>query len=146
MVCGGSPCSPPSPCGISWVSPSSSSHRYVDGSSVETPDEWEDPISVLHPQKSSQHGVPGDQIVRPDPVDGHSGRIPVQICESPQDVSNALTPCFRGQRLCFVRLASKPVWLLFLPQAAGQCRPRRSPSRLHLDSAKPWFFPTGCHR
>ena len=35
-------------------------------SSVETSDEWEDLISVLHPQKSSQHCVPGNQIVRPE--------------------------------------------------------------------------------
>ena len=84
----GSPCSPPSLCG-NFILPQISRRP-----SVKAPDKWEDLISVLHPQKSSQHGVPGDQIVRPDPIDGHNGRIVVQICEGLQNVCDALTSAF----------------------------------------------------
>ena len=90
----------------------------------------EDLISVLHPQKSSQHAIPGDQIARPDPIDGHNDRIVVQICEGLQNVNDALTSCFRGHRalegeLWLAQLASRPVWPLFLPLTGGQCHPRR---------------------
>ena len=43
-------------------------------------------ISVHCLQKSLQHAVLGHDIVRPDPINGHNGRIVVQVCEGLQNV------------------------------------------------------------
>ena len=88
----GSPCDPPFPVG--WAAflqvrpPTNTLTVFRRNTGL---------ISVLHPQQSSPHRVPGDQIVRPDPVNGHNGRVAVHIRETLHDVNNALTTCFGGQ-------------------------------------------------
>ena len=48
--------------------------------------------------------------MRPEPIDAHSGRIAVHICESLQILKNALTPCFRGQREIHNALHAHTTW------------------------------------
>ena len=104
--------------------------------SVETPDEGEDLISVLHPRQSSQHRIPGDQIVRPDPVNGHNGRVAVHIRETLHDVSDAHTTSFGGEER-LSQLASQLASPWFLRPTGAQCLRRQSLSHHHLASVKP---------
>ena len=92
-----SPCSPPSSCGTFWVTPTSSSHKHVGGAAIEAPHKGEGLISTSHPQEASEHCDPGGQIVRPDPVNRHDSRFRIKICQSHEDASNALPPCFGCQ-------------------------------------------------
>ena len=48
---------------------------------IETSHEGEDLISFLHPEESLEHRVPGDQIVRPNPVQNDGG---FWACEPPR--------------------------------------------------------------
>ena len=88
---GGSPCSPPWTCGMSWEVPVSSSPQVRGWTATEHPHEGEDLISLLHPQKALQHSLSGDQIVRSDSVYWHHSGFCILIGQSVHDVCDAFT-------------------------------------------------------
>ena len=67
-------------------------------------------MSVFHSQEAFQKSAPGDQIVRPEPIDCHNRGVGVLVGESLHDVCDALTTrlCRQGVlergsgRLCFL--------------------------------------------
>ena len=117
---------------------------------VETSHKKEDLIS-LH-QRALKHRAAGDQIVRPDPIDRHDCRFWIQICQSLQDVSDALTSCFGPQSA----LEGSTGNFDFLgdlfrcePPARRYCHRRRSSSPSGFSSAVPcvdraWWPPEEC--
>ena len=64
---------------------------------MKTSHEEEDLISLLHPEESLEHRVPGDQIVRPNPVYRNDGGFWVQISDRLQPLSDALAAGLGGQ-------------------------------------------------
>ena len=85
----GSPCSPPSPCGMSCELPISSSHTCVGRAAVEHPHEGEDLISTVHPQETLQHNLSGDQIVRPHAINRHHCGFFILVGHGLYDVCDA---------------------------------------------------------
>ena len=88
----GSPCSPPSPCWISWTVPSSSSHKCVD-LSVKLEEKWNEFLTLIHAVHCCHHGPPGHQIESSNTIDGEHCAIWVPVCHHLHHVCDALAPC-----------------------------------------------------
>ena len=69
----------------------------MDGAALEAPHKREDLISSVHSQETFQHSASGDEIIRPNPVNGQNSGLTILIGECLQDVSDALTSSLGGQ-------------------------------------------------
>ena len=90
-----SPCSPPSPCGIRWTVPSSSSHKYFRWRPVEHCHERE--CCVIRLSKTPQHCFSRNCVVSANAVDGCHCGLRVQFRQPLQHMGDTFAPCSRRQ-------------------------------------------------
>ena len=88
---------------------------------------------MLHLEQPVHHCVPGDQIVRPNSINGHHCGTVVQICDGLQDVGDALTSCFRGQNA----LEGNNGFFSFLGNLLCHCPPHKTSHNISHDDPSP---------